>query len=375
MVDGLRSLEAEIDTSDEVWRVTGAVDRATTGNAHVDLGNAGTVARFLPAVAALTRRSVSFDGDPRIRERPLAPLIAALRDLGVDIDDDGKGALPLTVQGRGAVPGGEVTVDASESSQLVSGLLLAAPLFDRGVTVIHDGAPLPSAPHVAMTVGMLREAGVDVTAEATRWHVDPGPVQSRQWRIEPDLSSAAPFLAAAVVTAGTVRVRDWPETTTQPGAVLPDLFGRMGAAAHRDGSDLVLTGPDAIDGIDGIDVDLHEYGELTPVVAAVAALARTPTRIRGVGHLRRHETDRLAALVREISALGGEVGETDDGLVITPRPLHGGNFETYEDHRLAMAAAVLGLAVDGVGIVDVATTRKTLPDFTERWLRMIGGTT
>lgn len=370
MVGGLRELGVRIDMTDEQWRISGPVDRTTTGVAAIDVGNAGTVARFLPAMAALTSRTVTLDGDPRIRERPLGPLVDALRALGVELDDGGGRALPLTIHGTGRVAGGEVRVDASESSQLVSGLLLAAPLFDRGVTVVNAGRPVPSAPHLAMTVGMLRDAGAAVTEDDDRWHVEPGSLHAREWTIEPDLSSAAPFLAAAVVTAGTVRVNRWPATTTQPGAVLPELFAQMGASARREGDDLVLTGPDAVV---GVDIDLHEYGELTPVVVAVAALATTPSRIRGVAHLRQHETDRLAALAREIGELGGEVTETDDGLAITPKALHGGVFETYDDHRLAMAAAVLGLVVDGIGIVDVGTTRKTFPDFTERWQRMLGG--
>jgi 3-phosphoshikimate 1-carboxyvinyltransferase len=338
------------------------------GDVAVDVGNAGTVARFVPAVAALGSATVRFDGDPRIRERPVGALIDALRSLGADIDDGGRAALPFTVRGRGGLDGGEVSVDASGSSQLVSGLLLAAPRFRRGVTVRHVGTPIPSQPHLDMTVGMLRAAGVPVDAASETWHVEPSSLPGRTWVVEPDLSSAAPFLAAAMVTGGTIVVTDWPASTTQPGAMLPDLFAEFGGAARRLPAGLELTGPERLT---GADLDLHACGELTPVIAAVAALASTPSRLRGIAHLRRHETDRLGALARELTNLGGDARETDDGLEITPRPLHGATFATYDDHRLAMAAAVIGLVVPDVVLDDVATTAKTLPDFTIRWQQML----
>jgi 3-phosphoshikimate 1-carboxyvinyltransferase len=363
MTEALRRLGVAVtEASGDTLEVIGGVD--LHDDVAVDVGNAGTVARFLPAVAALGDRRVHFDGDVRMRQRPVGGLIAALRSLGVRVDDEGRGALPFTVDGTGKVGGGAVTIDASTSSQLISGLLLAAPRYAAGVTVRHTGPPLPSAPHVAMTVAMLRTAGAVVVDAADEWRVEPGPLEPQRWDIEPDLSSAAPFLAAAVVTAGTVVVADWPESTTQPGAELPRLFATLGARSRMTPHGLELTGPGAVA---GADLDLHDVGELTPVVAAVLALGDSPSRIRGVAHLRGHETDRLAALAREINRLGGDVRETDDGLDIRPRPLHGGTFSTYDDHRLAMAGAVIGLVVPGVILDDVATTAKTLPDFADRW--------
>lgn len=372
MAAGLRTLGAEIrDAADGAWRVSGPVGDGRNpgaGRAEIDVGNAGTVARFLPPVAAFGPVDVVIDGDPRMRERPLRPLLEAMRALGASVDDGGRGALPVTVHGRGAVRGGAVTLDASASSQLVSGLLLAAPRYEEGVRVRHVGPPLPSAPHLAMTVAMLRDAGAVVDDSGSEsWSVAAGPLHPLDTAIEPDLSSAAPFLAAAMVTAGRVRIPGWPQRTTQPGTELPGLLERMGATYVLDDDGLELSGPQRLH---GLDADLRDCGELAPVLTALAALARTRSRLRGIGHLRLHETDRLGALARELAALGGDVRETADGLAITPRRLRapaGGCFRTYADHRLAMAAAVLGLAVPGVLVEDVATTAKTLPGFVGLW--------
>jgi 3-phosphoshikimate 1-carboxyvinyltransferase len=343
------------------------------GPAEVDVGNAGTVLRFLPPVAALADGPVRFDGDPRARERPLAPLLGALRDLGARLDDGGRAALPLTVLGTGRLRGGTASIDASSSSQLVSGLLLAAPRYHEGLHLRHAGPPVPSALQLAMTVQMLRDAGAAVeevsASDRREWTVKPGPLAARDVLVPPDLSTAAPFLAAAMVAGGRVRVPGWPARAYQPGDRLPELLTRMGSRCVLDGAGLTVTGTGAIE---GIDADLADCGELTPVIAALAALAGTPSVLRGVAHLRGQETDRLAALARELSELGGDVRETADGLRIVPRPLHGGVFATYDDHRLAMAACVLGLAVPGVRVANVATTGKTVPGFPARWLAMLG---
>jgi 3-phosphoshikimate 1-carboxyvinyltransferase len=344
------------------------------GPAHVDCGLAGTVMRFLPPVAALADGDVRFDGDPRARVRPMRGVIEALEALGVEIDDDGRRTLPFTIKGVGAVEGGDVTIDASVSSQFVSALLLTAPRFARGVVVRHRGAAVPSMPHIDMSVELLREHGVVVDvdsadASSATWTVHPGPLRALDRAVEPDLSNAAPFLAAALVTGGSVTIPDWPARTTQPGDALRDLLAQMGARVHVGAAGLTVRGGDRLD---GLDADLRDVGELTPVLAAVCALASSPSRLRGIAHLRGHETDRLAALAHEINNLGGDVEETGDGLVIRPRPLHGGVVETYDDHRMATAAAVLGLAVPGVRVVDVATTGKTLPGFVGMWAQMLG---
>ena len=365
MVDALRALRTSVLEDGDGWLVA---PEPLAGPAEVDCGLAGTVMRFLPPVAALADGDVRFDGDPRARQRPTAVLLRALAELGVAIDHGGRGTLPFVVHGRARVPGGSVTIDASASSQYVSGLLLAGARYERGVTVRHVGKPLPSEPHVEMTVAMLRLAGVGVDEGPDTWQVEPGPIGPLDIDIEPDLSSAAPFLAAALVTNGRVVVPSWPERTTQAGAVLPELLTLLGGTCRLDATSLSVQGTG---GIRGIDVDLHEVGELTPVLAAVAALADSPSVLRGVAHLRGHETDRLAALAAELTALGGDVYETVDGLTIRPRPLKGGLFRTYADHRMAQAGAVLGLAVDGIDVEDVATTAKTLPDFVRIWSSLV----
>lgn len=371
MVSALRALGVEIDDSDDLrWRVTSR--RLTRKAATIDVGNAGTVLRFVPPIAALAKAAISFDGDEAVRRRPMAPLLSALRALGVQIDDDGRGAAPFVVRGAGEVAGGRVAVDASASSQLISALLLAGPAYGAGIEIRHVGAlPVPNAPHLAMTVSMLGARGAEVDVGDDLWRVAPGKLAAIEQTIEPDLSSAAPFLAAAVVTGGRVAIPDWPGHSTQPGALLPDLLGAFGAISRLDDRGLVVVGPERIT---GATLDLRKAGELTPVIAAIAALADTPSRLTGVDYLRGHETDRLAALTKELTALGTDVEELDDGLVIIPRPMHGGTFATYDDHRLAMAAAVIGLVVPDVILDDVATTAKTFPGFDQAWTEAVSGT-
>ncbi|WP_456789136.1 3-phosphoshikimate 1-carboxyvinyltransferase [Cellulomonas sp. P5_C5] len=369
MAAALTSLGTRIDEDGADWVVTpGAVQ----GSASVQCGLAGTVMRFLPAVAAIADGPVRFDGDDAALVRPMGPVITALRTLGVRVEEHGEpGHLPFTVHGRGSVRGGQVDVDASASSQFVSGLLLAAARFEQGLTLRHTGRTLPSLPHIEMTVALLREAGVEVDdSRPAIWQVAPGPIVGRDVRVEPDLSNAAPFLCAALVAGGTVRVPGWPTATTQPGGLLPGILERMGGTTRLDGDVLSVTGTGAIH---GVDLDLHAAGEIAPTIAALAALADSPTRLRGIAHLRGHETDRLAALAAEITRLGGQAEQTSDGLVITPRPLTGGTWHTYEDHRMATAGALVGLRVPDVEVEDVATTAKTLPDFVGLWGGMLAG--
>ena len=368
MAAGLEAMGARVGRDGATWRVDPLADGSEP--VEVDCGLAGTVMRFLPAVAALTGRRTHFDGEPPARLRPMGPVLEALRDLGVLVEDDGRGTLPFTV--TGPVAGGTVDLDASGSSQFVSALLLAAARMPEGLMVRHTGRTLPSLPHIAMTVDVLRGAGVQVDDSRPEiWHVEPGPVTAREVRVEPDLSNAAPFLCAALAVGGTVRVPGWPTSTTQPGALLPELLTAMGGTAHLEGDTLVVSGTGEVH---GIDVDLHTAGEIAPTIAALATLADSPTRLRGIGHIRGHETDRLAALATEITRLGGQAEQTSDGLVLTPRPLHGAVVETYHDHRMATAAALIGLRVPGVRVRDVATTRKTLPDFVGLWTGMLAGT-
>ena len=375
MVAGLRALGVGIEeknvTTNGVeelqWVITPAPLR---GGVKIDVGNAGTVMRFLPPLAALATGDVAFDGDPRSYERPLGPVIKALEELGISIEHDGRYSLPLKLHGTGKIPGGALTIDASASSQFLSALLLVAPSFENGIVATHKGGQLPSMPHIEMTVDMLRSFGaqVEVDTAAHSWSVKPGKLHGQELVIEPDLSNAAPFLSLAMVCGGSVTIADWPKTTTQPGDQLRSIFTQMGAKVSMDERGLTLSGTGVIH---GIDIDLHDVGELTPSIAAVAALADSPSHLRGIAHLRLHETDRLAALTREINSLGGDVVEEESALHITPAPLHGGVFHTYDDHRLATAGAVIGLVVPGIEVENIATTRKTLPDFPGLWSSLL----
>lgn len=368
MAGALRALGAEVDASDERrWLVRPG---PLSGPAQVDVGLAGTIMRFLPPVAALADGPVTFDGDPHARTRPMRPLVQALRALGVRVDASPADGLPLTVHGAAAVDGGEVVIDASASSQLVSGLLLSAPRFTKGLTLRHQGPPVPSAPHLRMTTHMLRAAGAAVDESPDTWTVQPGRLCGRHWDIEPDLSGAAPFFAAAMVTGGSVTLLGFPGDSWQPVTRVGELLTAMGAQVSLDADGLTVRGTGTVH---GVDADLSEVGELTPVLAALAALADSPSRFTGVAHIRAHETDRVAALATELTAVGARVAEHPDGLEITPGPLRAASLATYDDHRMAHAAAVIGLAVPGVELSDVACTSKTLPEFPELWSAMIAG--
>lgn len=378
MVGALQALGVQVSRADDddTWTIT--PPRSLRGGSHIDCGLAGTVLRFVPPVAALVTGPVHFDGDQAARARPIAPLLDALRSLGIRVESRGGtppesgGSLPFTVHGTGAVRGGRVEIDASASSQLVSGLLLTGARFETGLTLALRGQQVPSRPHIEMTLQTLAAVGVRADEPAPHlWRVEPGTVQGCEVIIEPDLSSAAPFLALAALTGGRVTIPDWPAQTTQAGSRMRDILVRMGAHADLDDNGLTLSGP-ADGGLTGQDIDLNEMGELTPVVAAVAAACSTPSRLRGVAHLRGHETDRLAALETELSRLGAQVEQTDDGLLIRPGQLRPAELRTYHDHRMAMAAAVLGAVVPGTRVQDVATTAKTYPGFADAWSQLVG---
>lgn len=377
MIDALRALGteiAEIPTPREQpfgadLRVTPASE--LMGSTTVACGLAGTVMRFVPPIAALALGPVAFDGDTYARKRPMRPVLDALRALGADIADEGRGVLPFTVHGSGSLRGGRVEIDASLSSQFVSGLLLSAPHFDEGVHVVHTGSRLPSVPHIEMTLAALRAHGVTVDSPAPgEWRVEPGTIRAIDVTIEPDLSNAAPFLAAAIAVGGTVTVPDWPSATTQVGDQLRHLLPEFGATVTRnDDGSLTVSGDGTVR---GVTLHVPEAGELAPTLVGLAALAEGPSRITGIGHIRHHETDRIAALVAEIKGLGGDIEELDDGIEIRPATLRGGVWHSYADHRMATTGALIGLRVPEVTIEDIASTGKTLPQFPQMWQRMLG---
>ncbi len=364
---GLRTMGCHVSSvDDEQWLLR---PRPLAGPAEVELERSGTAMRFLPPVAGFADGPVSFDGDPVLHEHSLRPLLTALRQLGVEVD--GGDQLPVTVHGRTRIPGGEVLLDAFESSQLISGLLLAGVGFDRGVVLRHEGPPLRITPHIELTVAMLRSAGAGIDDTTPNvWEVEPGRLIGRAWTVEPDLASAAAFLAAALITAGQVTVPGWPTRTAQSGDRLRELLVRFGADCRLGTEGLTVTGAGTVR---AVDTDVSALGELVPVIVALCALADAPSRLRGIGLLGAEESRRLAALADGLDALGGLVRTTDDGLVVTPRPLHAGHFDTRTDHRLAHAGALLGLAVPGVVLSDVSCTAKTMPDFPERWSAMTSG--
>ncbi|MFS0852459.1 3-phosphoshikimate 1-carboxyvinyltransferase [Microbacterium sp. 179-I 3D4 NHS] len=374
MVDALRALGIgieEVDGAGEFGPDLVITPSRLAGGVTIDCGQAGTVMRFIAPLAGLAAADVHLTAHETALHRPMGGLISALRDLGVDIDDEGTWALPFTIRGHGRIRGGRVEIDASASSQFVSGLLLAAPRFDVGLHLVHTGEHLPSLPHIDMTIEALSRRGIRIERPAVgEWLVEAGVPRAKEIAIEPDLSNAAPFLAAALVTGGAVSVTGWPAHSTQPGALLPEILQAMGAHTSRHGGALTVR---AGHGIRGLDMDLSAASELTPTLVGLAAFADSPTTIRGIGHIRLHETDRLAALVSNIRALGGQAEELPDGLRITPRPLRGGTWAAHHDHRMATTGALVGLRVPGVEIDDIGTTAKTLPEFTLLWERMLGG--
>jgi 3-phosphoshikimate 1-carboxyvinyltransferase len=365
MIQALSRLGTKIHSTPNALQIDPQV---LSGPAEIDCGLAGTVMRFVPPLAALVNGKVSFDGDAAARNRPMETTTAALRVLGVRVEGD---SLPFEVYGSGQVVGGELSIDASKSSQFVSGLLLAAARFENGLTLTHVGDHLPSLPHIEMTIECLRNRGVQASKISdVSWRVEPGEISGGTIQIEPDLSNAGPFLAAALVTGGTVTIPNWPSGTTQVGDQFDGILQRMGAVISRSDDALTISGTGEIR---GIEIDLSQAGELTPVIAALAALADSPTLISGVAHLRGHETDRLSALVSEINSLGGKAKETADGLAIEPAKLSGGLWKTYGDHRMATAGAIIGLRVPGIEIEDIQVTSKTMPEFVALWNQMLEG--
>ena len=399
MMGALRSLgvEFQVDPDDETTvRVTPPSSGRFTGDVDMYCGLAGTVMRFVPGLAMFADGPVRFDGDAQAYARPMKPVLDGLEQLGARIEyHEEPGRLPFTLTppaasgGTGALAH-TVSIDASGSSQFISGMLLIGARLPGGLELQHTGDHLPSLPHIRMTVADLQSAGVavDVDEEHHRWRVHPGSVQlSDRVMVEPDLSNAAPFLGAALIAGGTVSVPYWPRETTQPGGLLPGILQAMGAEITWDGrpwseattgedapaaATLTVRGDGMIRGLGRF--DMSAAGEIAPSIAALAALADAPTQLVGIAHLRGHETNRLAALVTEIRRIGAEAEELADGIEIRPVPrerLHGAVMETYADHRMATFAAMIGLTVPDIAVVDVATTRKTIPDFVGLWSAML----
>ena len=367
MLQALEKLGCTITRTNELIEITPM--KRVHQDLAIDVGLAGTVMRFVPPLAALTAGVVHFDGDQRARNRPMKTLIDSLKALKISVDDESSGSLPFSIVSDGNVQGGEITLDASESSQFISALLLAGAKFSNGLTIKHVGNKLPSLPHIEMTIDMLNQVGVKVSSiERNSWTINPTVIKSKDWLIEPDLSNAGPFIAAAMVTKGEVTIKDWPQNTTQAGNAWIEILTKMGAQVSLTEKGLTVS---QSGDIKGIEFDLSDVGELTPVLVSIAVLANSNSSLTGIAHLRGHETDRLAALVENIKSIGGDAEETTDGLIIRPRKLHGGLWKSFDDHRMATAGAVIGLVVEGILVDDIKTTSKTLPDFENMWTSLV----
>ncbi|KAB7790028.1 3-phosphoshikimate 1-carboxyvinyltransferase [Bifidobacterium leontopitheci] len=394
MMGALTALGVRCDIdpdTDTTVTVTPPADGRFHGNVDVYCGLAGTVMRFVPGLALFADGPVRFDGDRQAYERPMKPVLDGLEQLGASVQYHGEtGRLPFTITPPATNPPAaadaphapaQVAIDSSGSSQFISGLLLIGSRLPGGLQLAHTGEKTPSLPHIRMTVADINAAGGQTLADeaARRWTVEPKPLQlPERVVVEPDLSNAAPFLGAALIAGGTVKVPHWPVETTQPGGLLPGYLERMGAEVSFPEANGIrycqVTSDGTVHGLG--DFDLTAAGEIAPSLAAILVFADAPTRMIGIGHLRGHETNRLEALVTEIRRIGGQARELPDGIEITPVPredLHGEVMESYADHRMATFAAMIGLAVPGVSVVNVATTRKTLPDFVGMWTGMLAG--
>lgn len=343
---------------------------APGGQLHVDCGLAGTVMRFVPALAAALGAQVSFDGDAGARVRPMKPVLDALAGLGVSVSYGNEpGYLPFSIDPATFTARDELLIDASGSSQFISAMLLAAPGMPGGLNLRAAQGPVASPEHIEMTVQTLRDLGVNVQTDADGrgWSIPEAKVPAFTVSVEPDLSNAGPFLAAALVTGGTVRIPHWPQSTTQIGGRWVQILRSMGATVQlTENSTLTVHGNGVIKPIDYADA-----AELTPTLAALCALAEGPSNLTGIGHLRGHETDRLDALQRELGRVGATVHADADSLSITPGAPRPADLLSYEDHRMATAGAILGLAIPGIRVENIATTAKTMPDFPQMWQAMV----
>jgi 3-phosphoshikimate 1-carboxyvinyltransferase len=353
MLGAIAALGASVDADPAAARVTvtGADLRAGGPDAAVDARQSGTTARFvLPVAAARPGRTV-VDGAAQLRDRPFGPVLDALRDLGAEVAADG--FLPATV--RGPMRGGPVQVSGHISSQFLSGLLLAGPLMTDGLSV-ELTSPLVSAPYVEMTKAVMASFGVAVDG----LRVAPGSYRATDYAVEPDASAASYLLGAAAVAGGTVTVRGLGSASLQGDVRFAQVLAGMGARVSHTTDSLTVTVEDTLS---GVDVDMADISDTAQTLAAVAVFADSPTRVRGIGFIRRKETDRLAAIVTELRRAGIDATEDDDGFTVHPGQPRATRFATYDDHRMAMSLALLGLRVPGIEIADPGCVTKTYPGF------------
>lgn len=374
MIAGLKKMGVAITaTSTDQVEVTGPTKWLPASDPGIDCGLAGTVMRFLPPISLLADGTSFFYGDDQAAKRPMAGLLAGLSQLGAVVTGQ---ELPFSVTAP-QILGNEIEIDSSASSQFISGLLMVAPLLPGETTIRHVGSDIPSAPHIEMTVKMLADRQVDIECpSANCWIVPEQMIAGLDENIEPDLTTSAAFLAAAALTGGKVSVPRWPSETTQPGKMIVGILEKMGAKAELSNSTMTVFGTGQLS---GQNFDLSKCSELTPVVAGLAAFASGETVIRGVGHIRGHETDRIMALVEMLNQVGVAASELPDGLRITGSAalevenpnLKPALVSSYADHRMAHVGALLGLLIPGVRVDDVSCTSKTLPGFDKHWQNLV----
>jgi 3-phosphoshikimate 1-carboxyvinyltransferase len=370
MIEALQRLGIAVqhDPAAATVRVVGCAGQIPVREADLYVANSGTTARFLTALCALGHGTYRLDGTPRMQERPIADLLDALRQLGGDaVSERNNGCLPVVVRGRG-LRGGRATVAGNISSQFLSALLMAVPYADADVKLAVDG-DLVSWWYVQTTIAVMASFGMHVQAEVLQRYTVSAPqrFQARHFAIEPDATAASYFFAAAAITQGEVTVEGLSRgSLLQADLFFCDCLRQMGCEIRNAADSVTVVGRP----LAGIDVDMNTISDTVPTLGAVALFAAGPTTIRNVAHIRHKESDRIHALAVELQKLGAEVEERPDGLTITPQPLRGATIDTYEDHRMAMSMALVGLSVPGVVIRNPGCVAKTYPRFFEDLSRL-----
>jgi 3-phosphoshikimate 1-carboxyvinyltransferase len=376
MVEALNALgiDVEADEAEERFRVTGGDGQFPASEADLFVGNSGTTMRFLTAAVALVHGRYRVDGIPRMRQRPIAPLIDALNGLGGNVvSEAGTGCPPVVVEANG-LRGGKVAVAGDTSSQYFTGLLIAGPYAEEGIEIEVNG-DLVSKPYMEITASVMAAFGVEVELDREHWRtfrIAPGQrYQGRRYQIEPDASNASYFFAAAAITGGRIRVDGLGSGSAQGDLHFVDVLERMGARVTIAEESVEVVGP-PVGELRGIDVDMNAISDTAQTLAAIAPFANGPTTIRGVEHMRHKETDRVSALATELRRLGQGVAERPDGLTIHPAPVQPAAVETYDDHRMAMSFSIAALRAPGLQILDPGCVAKTFPTFFERLAKITG---
>jgi 3-phosphoshikimate 1-carboxyvinyltransferase len=379
MIDGWRRLGVQVEEVDDgaTLNIVGCGGTTAVPGADLFVGNSGTTVRFLtPAVAALARPTGSvfrLDGVARMRERPIGDLVDALRKQGTTVNYDGAEGFPPISLGDGKLNGGETVVGGATSSQFLSGLLMAAPYAETPL-VLNVQGELVSKPYVTMTITVMRAFGaeVEIASSSGPYRVDnTARYQDRTYSVEPDASAASYFWAAAAVSGGRVTVKGLDQNSLQGDVGFCDCLDRMGCQVDYGVGEITVQGPESL-ALTGADLDMGDISDTAQTLACVALFAHGPTRIRNIAHVRHKETDRIGDLARELRKLGAEVTEYEDGMTITPAPLQPASLATYNDHRMAMSFAVIGLRLDGLVAQDPGCTAKTYPQFWRDWAKLCG---